>query len=212
MTEPLTVDKSRYPYILRDTNKKPVVALYDLRALEDVQNVFVARDRIASLTETIDHLHEVIELARQKLGELFTNTSDDEMISSPVREAYQMLEDAYVSPAKREPVPETTVEPTKPKTTIVPGTDVEISVGQVWATKKKGDKYAIVNLSGDEVTLSWVDGKYKRIVVREALLKGYVRVETPSSERISSEDVIDPGPHGEKGWVEGVKEIINGQA
>ena len=75
---------------------------------------------------------------------------------------------------------------TLPEGEFEPGTDPEpkakaaepetiaVGVGTNLLTKRKGDRYEVTGISGDEVTLSWRDGKYIRKVATSALAKGYL--------------------------------------
>lgn len=49
-----------------------------------------------------------------------------------------------------------------------------VTVGSKWKTNKKGDRYVItdINVTG-QCTLSWLDGKYTRVIEKAAVLKSY---------------------------------------
>jgi hypothetical protein len=55
----------------------------------------------------------------------------------------------------------------------------DISLGQFYASKKKGDIFEVIDImSNGLVKLSWTAGKYKRDVEKRTLLSHYVKVET----------------------------------
>lgn len=45
-----------------------------------------------------------------------------------------------------------------------------------WATARKGDRYEVIDIKGDLVKLSWLDGKYTRDVTKESLLRNYTEI------------------------------------
>ncbi|MDM7940116.1 MAG: hypothetical protein QUS07_07230 [Methanothrix sp.] len=64
-----------------------------------------------------------------------------------------------------------------------------VSEGDIFITKK-GDRYKVISI-GQQITLDWLDGKYRRDVTRETLAKHYTREKKPDEEEVVNEGILE---------------------